>query len=123
MLQCFLSKIAILLAPLLSGVQVTSAQPGCQTQTAYNPIADNYPFNITGVANGTLSLIPLHSDIAKSFLPQGFGFVSDASQRQNGWRTGSIPLLVRGVYIHDIRSPDDMWRRPHTVHTHFCFVG
>src|SRR4051794_36560342 len=109
-----LERVAIL-AALLSGLRLGAAQPGCQTQTAYNPIAAHYPFNITGVTNGTLALIPLPHDVADSFLPQGFDFVSDAYQRQSGWRAGSIPLLVRAAYANDIRSPDDMWRRPYTV--------
>lgn len=116
MRQAFRRETAVVLAALFLVVRLVAAQPGCQTQTAYNPIAANYPLNITGVANGSLSLIPFGRDVADSFLPEGFGFVGDAYQRQSGWRTGSIPLLVRALYVHDIRSPDDMWRRPHTVH-------
>ncbi|KAK0620848.1 hypothetical protein B0T14DRAFT_238158 [Immersiella caudata] len=101
---------------LLSLSQPAAAQPGCQTQTAYNPIAADYPMNITGVANGTLFLMPLSRDIATSLLPKGFTFVDDAYLRQSGWRaTDSIPLLGRAVYVNDIRSPDDMWRRPYSV--------
>jgi hypothetical protein len=95
-----LERVAIL-AALLSVVRLVVAQPGCQTQTTYNPIAAHY--------------LTLPRDVADYFLPEGFGFVNDAYQRQSGWPAGSIPLLVRAAYVNDIRSPDDMWRRPYTV--------
>ncbi|KAK4451056.1 hypothetical protein QBC34DRAFT_348688 [Podospora aff. communis PSN243] len=116
MRQLLYSMSVAALAGLFSIPQPAAAQPGCQTQTVHNPIGADYPMNITGVANGTLFLIPLHRDTASSLLPQGFTFVDDAYVRRNGWRVaGAIPLLGRAVYVNDIRSPDDMWRRPYTL--------
>ncbi|GAB1318020.1 hypothetical protein MFIFM68171_08230 [Madurella fahalii] len=92
------------------------AQPGCRTQSSYNPIAEDYPLNITGMANGTFASIFVVREIAESLLPEGLGFLDAAYNREYElYRDGYIPLLVRALYVHDIRAPDDMWRPPYSL--------
>ena len=93
-------------------VPLILAQPGCRTQTRYNPIAEDYPLNITGVANGTFSLVGIPRTVAASLLPGGPGFIN--GPKPLGGDAYS-PLLVRAVHVHDIRASDDMWRGDHTV--------
>jgi hypothetical protein len=105
----------ILLAGL-SHLLLVAAQPGCQTQTRYNPIAEEYPLSVTGVANGTFSLVLIGRDAAASLLPEGLGLLDGANRQDiRSWGEDSHPLLVRAVYVHDTRAPDDMWRNDHTV--------
>ncbi|KAL2759302.1 hypothetical protein ACRALDRAFT_1074343 [Sodiomyces alcalophilus JCM 7366] len=100
-----------LLAALLLLVQVTLAQPGCQTQTQSNPIADWYPMNITGVFNGTFSIAFVNRQAAESILPQGVSFLDDVYRREvAGWREDMFPVLIRAGYVHDIRARDRMVR-------------
>ena len=92
-----------------------ACQPGCATQTAYNSHSEDYPYNITAVVNGTFSLIFLHRAAVQGLLPEGYSFLdnSDAPARQE-----VQPMLIRSVYVHDIRSPDDMWRNDYMVNSH-----
>lgn len=95
---------------------VILAQPGCRTQSGYNPIAEDYPLNITGMANGTFASVFVVRDIAESLLPKGLRFLDAAYHREYElYRDGYVPLLVRALYVHDIRAPDDMWRPPYSV--------
>src|SRR6188474_1166901 len=107
--------VAALLA-FVFGAGLAAALSSCQTQTRSNPISEKYPLNVTAVANGTFALVSLRKEIAASFLPDGFSFISDSHRSDAiGSRSDFIPLLIRALYVHDIRSPDDTHRGPHTV--------
>lgn len=100
-----------LLATILLLVQVALGQPGCQTQTESNPIAERFPESITGVANGTFSIAFIDRQVADSILPRGFSFLDDEYQREvAAWQEDKFPVLIRAVYVHDIRSRDRMVR-------------
>lgn len=104
------------LVGLLASAVCVIAQPGCQTQTEYNPIAEEYPNAITGVMNGTFSLTFIPRETADSLLPKGYKFLDDLYQGGVEMSPEDLfPVLVKAVYIHDIRAPDDQWRNDHTV--------
>ena len=95
---------------------LTLAQPGCRTQSSHNPIAEDYPFNITGMANGTFAAIFVVREIADSLLPEGLRFLDEVYHREFETPGGGyFPLLVRALYVHDIRAPNDTWRPPYSV--------
>lgn len=107
---------ARLFVGLLASAFSVLAQPGCQTETNYNPIAGEYPEAITGVTNGTFALVFIPRDTADSLLPEGFEFLDGLyEQGVQMWQEDAFPVLIRAVHIHDIRAPDDLWRNDHTV--------
>ena len=109
-----------LLVALLATAEYGVAQPGCQTQTRYNPIAEEYPNSITGVMNGTFALAFIPRETADSLLPEGYEFLDNLSREDvEMWQEDAFPVLVKAVRIHDVRAPDDMWRNDHTVRCHF----
>lgn len=111
-----MAVLAHLLGLLAWGSCWALAQPGCQTQTSYNPIAAEYPNSVSGVMNGTFSLSLMSRDTASSWLPQGYKFLDNAYEAGfDMWQEDSWPVLVKAVYIHDTRGPDDQWRNDHTV--------
>lgn len=105
------------LAALVASASCVLAQPGCQTQTRYNPIAEQHPDSITGVMNGTFALAFIPRDTADTLLPEGFEFLGEIYQDNvELWQQDAFPVLVKAVRIHDIRAPDDVWRNDHTVY-------
>jgi hypothetical protein len=103
--------VAALTQPLAFSLCISPAlaQSGCQSQSRYNPIAENHQLNITSVANGIFAFADIRHDVAKSILPDGFKFID------NIWKGYAIPLLVRAIYVHDIRAPYVTWRDHHAV--------
>lgn len=104
------------LMALIAAALYVLAQPGCRTQTRYNPIAGEHPDSITGVMNGTFALAFVPRDTADSLLPEGYKFLDSLYEEGvQMWQADAFPVLVKAVRIHDIRAPDDEWRNDHTV--------
>ena len=100
----------------LAGASYVLAQPGCRTQTAYNPIYEDYTMSPTGVMNGTFSLAFIPRDVADSLLPEGYTFLDDNYREAvEQWSEDVFPVLIKAVHVHDMRAPDDLWRNDHTI--------
>jgi hypothetical protein len=79
----------------------------CSSQTQENTIYLDFPFVPTGVINGTLLILSIPLDVARSILPQPLKILTKAyHDLLVGYPLGQSPVLVQGVQDHDIRVGD-----------------
>lgn len=50
------------------------------TESAPNPIAQQYPFLVTGTINGTLTILPIPYSLARSIIPTKYKILKHAYQ-------------------------------------------
>ena len=63
------------------------------TESAPNPIAQQYPFSITGTFNGTMSVLNIPYSLARSIIPAEYRILKDAYQSLiPGYPRGSYPV-------------------------------
>ncbi|KAE9976186.1 hypothetical protein EG328_002738 [Venturia inaequalis] len=95
------------LLPLLCVALGASAQGTCKSQSLPNPIASQYPQNVTGTLNGTLVILPIPMALARSMIPAKYNILTSA------YRTllptlpeGMYPAFLQAVYDHDVGLGD-----------------
>ena len=79
-LVSFLSILALRYAST-SYFSASAAELGagtCQTLDQPNPIAAQYPNNATGVLNGTIAVLPIPLDLARSLIPSQYRILEHA---------------------------------------------
>jgi hypothetical protein len=78
------------------------SQPECISHSLPNPIASQFPANVTGTINSTLAILPLPIKLARSIIPEQYEILSDA------WRE-LLPSLPKDMYpalLYTVRDHD-----------------
>lgn len=87
-----------LLFSLTSSLSVpTFTQPhflSARSDSSPNPIATLYPNNVTGTINGTIAIVPISYQLARSIIPAKYGILREAYENQlPGFPGDSYPVL------------------------------
>jgi len=99
-------RIALALTSLLGTVSTLSTVNQCKTVDQPNPIAELYPYNVTGVLNSTLAVIPVPFALARNLLNSiGLTILESAVEAvlPVSFPKDSYPVLVQTAHDHDIQ--------------------
>ncbi|KAL9111391.1 MAG: hypothetical protein Q9227_004268 [Pyrenula ochraceoflavens] len=99
-----LTLLVTLLASLNSNAAVLPRQSNCVSQSQPNPIAAQYPNEVTGTINGTFSIIPIPYAQARALVPPQFKILTKAYQTLIPQLNGAYPLLLLAVFDSGIQS-------------------
>jgi hypothetical protein len=90
-----LLKVMVLFGSLVEGQLLPSID--CRAKESLpNPIASQYPSDVTGTVNGTIAVIPIPYSLARSIVPSQYGILSKAYAEL-------MPQLPKGMY--PVRRP------------------
>ncbi|KAI4698509.1 hypothetical protein J4E81_005732 [Alternaria sp. BMP 2799] len=113
-LLSFLSLLAIRYAsttnaspqvPVVHEIQQAVEQAVCQTVDQPNPIASQYPTNATGTLNGTISVLPISLDLARSLIPSQYRILEHAYRHLlPDFPEGMYPALLQAVHDHGVQA-------------------
>lgn len=83
-----------------------AAALSCHSQTQPNPIATDFPKDVTGVINGTTAIIPIPYDIARSIVPSKYAILVAAYRKLfPGIQEDDYPAVLEAVQDHDVGLP------------------
>jgi hypothetical protein len=104
----FLSILAIRYA---SSSYFVSALPNeavldvCQTHDQPNPIASLYPNNATGTLNGTVAIIPISLDLARSIIPPQYRILEHAYRALlPTFPKDMYPAVIQALHDHEVQA-------------------
>lgn len=85
---------------------VSQVVPGvCQTHDQPNPIASQYSNNATGTLNGTIAIIPISLDLARSIIPPQYRILEHAYRSLlPNFPAGMYPALLQAVHDHEVQA-------------------
>jgi hypothetical protein len=90
---------------LLSVVAQEPAQDVCQTHDLPNPIASLYPNNATGTLNGTVVLIPISLELARSIIPPQYRILEHAYRALlPSFPEGMYPAVLQALHDHEVQA-------------------
>jgi hypothetical protein len=76
----------------------------CFSYSQPNPIASQYPGNITGTVNATLVLLPIPFSLARSIIPAKYAILKDAYRSLlPNFPEDQYPAMLQMIRDHDIR--------------------
>jgi hypothetical protein len=88
-------------APDLSGL-IGQALP-TTVESSPNPIGTIYSGNVTGTINGTIAVVPIPYEEARSVVPSQYGILKQQYESiLPGFPAGKYPLIIRAILDHDI---------------------
>lgn len=90
-----LTLLILLLAAFSSNAALLPRQVNCVTQSQPNPIAAQYPNEVTGAINGTFSVIPIPYAQARSLVPAQFKILTKAYETLMPELNGAYPVGVQ----------------------------
>jgi hypothetical protein len=91
---------------MLLSVALGNAQQ-CTSQSQPNPLASNYPTDVTGTLNGTISIIPLPMALARSIIPSKYRILTSAYRALlPNLPDDMYPAILQVVHDHDVRYGD-----------------
>lgn len=77
----------------------------CQSRSQPNPIATTYPNNATGTLNGTVAVIPISLDLARSMIPTQYRILEHAYRSLlPSFPEGMYPVVLQAVHDHDVQA-------------------
>jgi hypothetical protein len=77
----------------------------CKTHDQPNPIASIYPNNATGTLNGTVALLPITLELARSIIPPQYRILEHAYRDLlPSIPKGMYPAVVQAVHDHDVQA-------------------
>lgn len=89
---------------MLVSAALASAEQTCTSQSQSNPIASQYPSDITGTLNGTLAILPIPLALARSIIPSKYRILTNAYRSLlPGFAEDMYPALLQVVHDHDVR--------------------
>ncbi|KAH3945158.1 hypothetical protein HBI56_055110 [Parastagonospora nodorum] len=108
-LVSFLSILALRYASTsyfsASAAELVAKAEICQTLDQPNPIAAQYPNNATGVLNGTIAVLPISLDLARSLIPSQYRILEHAYRALlPDFPADMYPALVQAVHDHDVQA-------------------
>jgi len=80
---------------ILVGRSVSESQP--------NPIASQYPNNVAGTKNETISVIPIEYTLARQLVPAQWPILKGYASLLPGFPAGMYPLVVEVTVDHDVK--------------------
>lgn len=102
----FLSLIALRYASSHGWASVIEVSADvCQTYDRPNPIASIYPNNATGTLNGTVAVIPIPLDLARSIIPPQYRILEHAYRSLlPSFPEGMYPAVLQAVHDHGVQA-------------------
>jgi hypothetical protein len=103
----FLSLFALRSASASSESTVEDIIPDIclTTHDQPNPIASTYPTNATGTLNGTVAVIPISLDLARSIIPTQYRILEHAYRSLlPTFPEGMYPIVLQAVHDHDVQA-------------------
>lgn len=102
----FLSILAIRYASTSYFFQpAEAAMDVCQTYDQPNPIASLYPNNATGTLNGTVAIIPISLELARSIIPPQYRILEHAYRALlPSFPQGMYPAVLQALHDHEVQA-------------------
>ena len=103
----FFTSAALILSAL-AGLSTSKLLPICQTESQPNPIADQYPNDVTGTINGTVAILPIPYHLARSIIPKQYAILDKQCKL---FLDGTVfpkdmyPAVLQTGLDHDLSSP------------------
>jgi hypothetical protein len=102
---CVSSPYFALPSVAAEGAYPAPAQNVCHTHDLPNPIASLYPNNATGTLNGTVSLLPISLELARSIIPPQYRILEHAYRALlPSFPEGMYPAVLQAVHDHDVQA-------------------
>jgi hypothetical protein len=77
----------------------------CQTYDQPNPIASLYPNNATGTLNGTVAIIPISLQLARSIIPPQYRILEHAYRALlPSFPEGMYPAILQALHDHEVQA-------------------
>ncbi|KAH8722949.1 hypothetical protein GQ44DRAFT_621528 [Phaeosphaeriaceae sp. PMI808] len=77
----------------------------CQTYDQPNPIASLYPNNATGTLNGTVAIIPISLEVARSIIPAQYRILEHAYRDiLPSFPEGMYPAVMQAIHDHEVQA-------------------
>jgi hypothetical protein len=77
----------------------------CQTYDQPNPIASLYPNNATGTLNGTVAIIPISLQLARSIIPPQYRILEHAYRALlPSFPKGMYPAILQALHDHEVQA-------------------
>jgi hypothetical protein len=77
----------------------------CQTRDQPNPIASLYPNNATGTLNGTVAIIPISLQLARSIIPSQYRILEHAYRALlPSFPEGMYPAVLQALHDHEVQA-------------------
>jgi hypothetical protein len=84
---------------------VTPEAESCQTYDLPNPIASLYPNNATGTLNGTVAILPISLDLARSIIPPQYRILEHAYRAiLPSFPKDKYPAILQAVHDHEVQA-------------------
>ena len=102
-----LSFFIIAAITTFAGITCSQSTNGgtCLTQTISNPIYQRFPYNVTGVINTTIALIPIPYSQARAMIPSNYDILTDAYQSLLPFfPKDTYPAIFEFEFDHEIRA-------------------
>ena len=92
-----IAAITCIISSLVRGVPAPSntlgGLLGSGSQSSPNPIASQYPNSVTGTINGTVAVVPISYELARSIIPPQYGILKKAYESSlPGFPADSYPV-------------------------------
>src|SRR5277367_4909737 len=74
-------RITLLLCTLVNAAPtptILGSLPSSSSESEPNPIASLYPNSVTGTINGTIAVVPIPFELARSIVPPQYGILKGA---------------------------------------------
>jgi hypothetical protein len=98
------AMIASAVIALQLSLSTATSPSECIPYSQRNPIASQYPANITGTVNATLVLLPIPFAVARSIIPAKYAILKDAYRSLlPNFREDQYPAMLQMIRDHDIR--------------------
>jgi hypothetical protein len=83
---------------------VATSLSECTPYSQPNPIASQYPGNVTGTVNATLVLLPIPFALARSIIPAKYAILKNAYRSLlPNFPEDQYPAMLQMIRDHDIR--------------------
>ena len=90
--------------PAATGGAILDAA-SCQTHDLPNPIASLYPNNATGTLNGTVAVLPISLDLARSIIPPQYRILEHAYRAiLPSFPKDMYPAILQAVHDHEVQA-------------------
>jgi hypothetical protein len=102
---CVSSPYFALPSVAAEGASQTLAVEVCHTHDSPNPIASLYPNNATGTLNGTVALIPISLELARSIIPPQYRILEHAYRALlPSFPEGMYPAVLQALHDHEVQA-------------------
>lgn len=98
------SALAAVLLALLGFMPHLALAGECISTDSPNPLAQQYPYMVTGTLNGTTLIVPIPISQARELIPPEYAIVESAYRSLlPAFPKDMYPMVVNAVHDHDIQ--------------------